>query len=152
MAAEDKTTNIQGSNNPLLKAYVEQVNGALALDVNAVGGQGISGAASANFVSNVIESITDTADHQILISGGVGIRNYITTIMITNAHATQGTKVKITDGATNLLCEGYAAAAGGGFAPCFSIPLKGAANSIINVTCLTNGADVVATIVGYTGA
>lgn len=109
-------------------------------------------AKSANFVSGVTAAaITDTTPTLVLASAGGSLRNYITSIMVTNSHPDTGTFVKILSGAT-VLWEGYAAEAGGGFAPSFPVPLKGAAATAITAQCVTTGANVIVSCAGYTGA
>lgn len=74
----------------------------------------------------------------------------VTSILVTNAHATVGTKVEIRDGAT-VKIQGQAAAAGGGFSlngggrPLFI----GASGAAITARNVTTGADVDVSIGGY---
>lgn len=75
----------------------------------------------------------------------------VTSVLVTNSHATVGTKVEIRANATAKI-KGYAAPAGGGFAlnaggaPLFVT----AVNEPIRIACVTTGADVDVTVSGYT--
>ncbi len=104
-----------------------------------------------NFVNGTTAAITDTTTTSIIASAGGSLRNYITDLTVTNSHATVGTFVKITDGASTILWEGYAAAAGGGFAKSFSVPLRGTAATAVNAICVTTGANVIVSAGGYKG-
>lgn len=99
-------------------------------------------------VKGVTSAITDTTSTQVIAAGGVGIKTYITDILVTNSHATVGTFIKILDGST-IIWEGYAAAAGGGFACHLRTPLVGSANTAVNVQAVTTGANFIASISGY---
>lgn len=118
--------------------------------------------------------ITDTLGKQIVLIGALpgnslsGTANYTTTtgadaiaaqaagikiavmgIMVTNAHATVGTKVSIRDGTTTKL-TGYAAALGGGFALAATTPIfYTTAATAVTAICATTGADVDVSVWGY---
>jgi hypothetical protein len=95
-------------------------------------------------------AITDTTSTSIIAAAGAGIRNYITSILVTNSHATVGTLVKITDGSGGtLLAQGYAAPAGGGWSLALPVPIKTTANTALHAICGTTGANVYVTAVGY---
>jgi hypothetical protein len=104
-----------------------------------------------NFVNGTTAAITDTTTTQVLATAGSGVRNYITAIIVTNSHATVGTFVKITDGASTILWEGYAAPAGGGFTISLPVALRGTANTAVNAICVTTGANVIVSANGYKG-
>ncbi len=99
-------------------------------------------------IVGVTAAITDTTSTSVIASGGGSVKNYITSILVTNSHATVGTFVKILDGST-IIWEGYAAAAGGGFASSFTIPLVGTAATAVNCQPVTTGANVICSITGY---
>lgn len=103
-----------------------------------------------NFVNGTTAAITDTTSTAIIASAGGSLRNYITQVTVTNSHATQGTFVKILDGAT-IIHEGYAAAAGGGFTATFPTPLRGTAATAVNAQPVTTGANIIASASGYKG-
>ena len=85
-----------------------------------------------------------------VIAAVASTRIAVTSILVTNAHATVGTKVSIRDGTTAKII-GQAAAVGGGFSlnaggrPLF-ITTSGAA---VTAVCGTTGADVDVSIGGY---
>lgn len=103
-----------------------------------------------NFVNGTTAAITDTTSTSVIASAGGSLRNYITSIIVTNSHATVGTFVKILDGAS-IIWEGYAAAAGGGFTSHFPTPLKGTAATAINAQAVTTGANFIVSCAGYKG-
>jgi hypothetical protein len=105
-----------------------------------------------NFTDGTTAAITDTTTTSVIAAQGAGIRTYITQITVTNSHATVGTFVKITDGASTIKHEGYAAAAGGGYTASFPTPLRCTANTAVNAICVTTGANVIASVSGYKGA
>lgn len=105
-----------------------------------------------NFTNGTTAAITDTTTTSVIAAQGAGVRTYITQITVTNSHATVGTFVKITDGASTILHEAYAAAAGGGYTATFPTPLRGTANTAVNAICVTTGANVIASVSGYKGA
>lgn len=103
-----------------------------------------------DFVSANI-TITDNADHDLIAAQGAGVKIFLTSVLVTNAHATVGTLVTIKDdtsGGTNILCQGYAAAAGGGFALSFPNPPSTNENRKLIVVCGTNGATVYVNVHG----
>jgi hypothetical protein len=104
-----------------------------------------------NFITGTTAAIVDTTTTQVLASAGGALRNYITAVIVTNSHATVGTFVKITDGASTIMWEGYAAAVGGGFAISFPVPLRGTAATAVNAICVTTGANVIVSACGYKG-
>lgn len=95
--------------------------------------------------------ITTTAITLLLPIPGAGLYNYITTLLVTNSHATIGTEVQILDGDTDsLIFSGYAAPLGGGYSLSFPTPLKAlTANKQIRVKCVTTGASVIVSTVGF---
>lgn len=99
---------------------------------------------------NGTTNYTNTTAADVIAAQGAGIRIVVTSILVTNAHATVGTKVEIRDG-TTVKIIGYAAAVGGGFAlngggrPLFI----GTANTAITARDVTTGSDVDVSISGY---
>ncbi len=78
-----------------------------------------------SLTSGSTSSMIGTTTTQIIASPGAPLTNYITNILATNGHATQGTYIRIQDGSGGTtIYEGYAAAAGGGFSVSFPAPLK----------------------------
>lgn len=103
-----------------------------------------------NFVAGKTAAITDTTRTAVIAAQGAAVRLYITHIIVTNSHASVGTYVKIEDGTTEIY-GGYAAAAGGGFSITLPVPLRLTANTALNVSCGTTGANVYASASGYKG-
>jgi hypothetical protein len=85
-------------------------------------------------------------------AGAAGIRNYLTSLTVTNSDATVGTVVEIRDGTTTVMFRGYAAPLGGGFSVSFPTPLKGTAATAINVYCMTASAEVYVSGSGFLAA
>lgn len=92
---------------------------------------------------------TTTSAADVIAAPGAAIAIVVTAVLVTNAHATVGTKVTIRDGTTAKI-PGYAAAAGGGFIVQNSSGLFVAtANTAVTAICATTGADVDVTVFGY---
>jgi len=95
--------------------------------------------------------ITNTSDVAAVAAAGSGIRNYITGVQVINGHATVSTEVVIKDGST-VIWRGFAQAAGGGCAAKFSPPLRGTANTAINVANITTGSATYFNLQGFVAA
>lgn len=99
---------------------------------------------------NGLTNYTTNSGADLIAAQGAGIKIAVTSVLVTNAHATVGTKVSIRDGTTARI-TGYAAPAGGGFAlnaggrPLFIT----AANAALTAICGTTGADVDVSVSGY---
>jgi hypothetical protein len=103
-----------------------------------------------NLVSGATAAITDTTSTSVLPSAGASTRNYVTTILVTNSHATVGTLVTIKDGSGGTtLYAGYAAPVGGGFSVSFPTPLRGSAATAVHAVCGTTGSNVYVSASGY---
>lgn len=86
-------------------------------------------------------------------AAGAGVRNYITSIQVINGHATQGTDLQIRDGAAGtVLWRGWAQAAGGGASVKCDPPLRGSANTLVEIACGTTGAAVYVNLQGFTAS
>lgn len=88
-------------------------------------------------------------------AAGAGVRNYVTAIQVINSHATISTEVVIRDGASGtVLHRGWAQAAGGGYAIQFPTPLRGTADTLIEIAEVTATATtgVLVNLQGYTAA
>ena len=94
---------------------------------------------------------TTDAAADIIGTAGAGRRIVVTAVLVTNAHATVGTKVEIRDG-TTVKIQGFAAAAGGRFShSAGGTPLFiSTANTAVTARCVTTGSDVDVNISGYT--
>lgn len=92
---------------------------------------------------------TNTTAADVIAAAGAGVRIAVTSVLVTNAHATVGTKVEIRDG-TTVKIQAQAAPAGGGFSmngggtPLFI----STANTAVTARCAT-GADIDVSISGY---
>ena len=86
-------------------------------------------------------------------AAGAGIRNYITRAEVINGHATVSTDLQIRDGAAGtVLWRGFAQAAGGGVAATFDPPLRGTANTLVEIACGTTGSAVYVNLHGFAAA
>lgn len=109
----------------------------------------------ANFVSGAITTaMTGTTSTSLLAAPGVSLRNYITTIIVSNAHGTVGTDVIIQDGSGGtILMTIPAAAVYGGAVITLPTPLKQpTTNTAIFCANVTTGASTKVSAVGYKGA
>jgi hypothetical protein len=109
----------------------------------------------ANIVSGNSAKIEDTnAANVITTDSGVGIRYYVTDVIVTNGDATVGTLVTIQDdeGSPTVICQGFAAALGGGFSHHFACPVPTATDAHIHAICGTTAAEVYVTVVAYKAA
>ena len=93
---------------------------------------------------------TGTSDTAVIAAPGAGVRIYVTTLIVTNAHATVGTKVQIKSGTTTTdMPVIYAAAGGGGAALTLPSALRLGANEALQFANATTGADVDVSAIGY---
>lgn len=108
-----------------------------------------------NFVSGVITTaMTVTTSTSLIAAPAAGLRNYITQITVSNAHATVGTDMIIQDGsAGTILYNIPAAAVYGGAALSFPTPLRQPTTATaIFIQNVTTGASTKASASGYKGA
>lgn len=108
-----------------------------------------------NFLSGKTAAMTGTADTAVLAAAGAGVRNYVTSLIIVNDHATVGTEVVIKDGTTELL-RVYVPALNGTAGPntvtiTLPVPLRGTANTAINAANVTTGSNTYVAAIGYKG-
>lgn len=88
-------------------------------------------------------------------AAGAGVRNYVKSIQVINSHATISTEVLVRDGAAGtVLHRGWAQAAGGGYACTFDPPLRGSANTLVEIAEVTATAStgVLVSLQGYAAA
>lgn len=87
--------------------------------------------------------LTDNVAVNVLPVPGPTERYYLTSLLVTNAHATVGTRVEIRSG-TTVRKQGFACANGGGFAleDAENALFIGAPGEAITARCVTTGADV----------
>jgi hypothetical protein len=110
---------------------------------------------SSNFVSGAITSaMTSTTSTSLVAAPGAGLRNYITTIIVSNSHASVGTDVIIQDGSSGTtLLTIPAAAVYGGAAITLPVPLRQpTANTALYCANVTTGASTRVSAVGYKAA
>jgi hypothetical protein len=93
--------------------------------------------------------ITGTADVVLKAAAATGIRNYVTSIDVRNAHATVATEVVVKDGATVIWRQLLPAAMAAPVDIIFPTPLRGTAATAVNFACLTTGAQVYVNAQGY---
>lgn len=108
-----------------------------------------------NFVSGAITTaMTGTTSTSLVAAPGAGLRNYITTIIVSNAHATVGTDIVIQDGnAGTTLLTIPAAAVYGGAVINLPVPLRQpTTNTALFCANVTTGASTKVSAVGYKGA
>lgn len=108
-----------------------------------------------SFVSGAITTaMTGTTSTSLVAAPGAGLRNYLTTIIVSNSHATVGTDVIIQDGSggTTLMTI-PAAAVYGGAVITLPTPLRQPTTATaIFCANVTTGASTKVSAVGYTGA
>lgn len=88
-------------------------------------------------------NLTDTTETEVVGSPGAG-RSLVLRIVVTNAHATVGTKVTLKENTTELM-TGFAGSDGGGFV--FECQLK--TNAALRVVAETTGSDVEVSAIGH---
>lgn len=96
--------------------------------------------------------ITNTTDVVLRAAGGAGVRNYLTSLQVTNESAT-ATEVVIKDGAAVIwrdVFDGDGPKAGSVIR--FDPPLRGSANTALNVACITTGTKTYVNAQGYFAA
>lgn len=99
--------------------------------------------------------LVNTTAITIAAAAGAGIKNYITSITLVNAHQTIGTEVVINDGAAGTaIFRTWCQFAGGGCSIKLDPPLASSANTLLEIKEITATATagVVAQILGYTAA
>lgn len=108
-----------------------------------------------NFVSGAITSaMTGTTSTSLIAAPAAGLRNYITHIVVSNAHATVGTDVAIQDGSGGTtLYTIPAAAVYGGASIAFPVPLRQPTTATaIYCANVTTGASTKVSASGYKAA
>lgn len=96
-------------------------------------------------------TLTTTADAVVKAAAGAGVRNYVTDISFQNTNATI-TGIVIKDGATDIARFNAPANMAVPAVITFSTPLRGTANTALNVAALVTGANVLVNTAGFTGA
>lgn len=107
------------------------INGKLVVKPHALPGEYWNYAAPAG-------GLVSTTAVTVKTAAGSGIRNYVTSAQIINSHATISTELMILDGAAGtVLWRGWIQAAGGGVACQFDPPLRGTANTLVEIDEVT---------------
>lgn len=134
-------------------AFGSGANGATVLRVAlATDSPGII--ATGDMVSGVTAAMTGTSSTSLLAAPGASLRNYVTTLVVSNSHATVNTDVLIQDGSggTTLMVI-PAAALYGGSTITLPTPLRQpTANTALFCANVTTGASTRVTAVGYKSA
>jgi len=101
----------------------------------------------------ITTAMTGTTSTQLLAAPGAGLRWYITSIIVSNAHASTGTDLAIQDGSGGTTFHTLpAAAAYGGTAIQFTVPLpQPTANTALYCANVTTGASTKVSVVAYKG-
>lgn len=103
-----------------------------------------------NLVDGVTAAITGTTDTSVIAAQGAGVRIYITSLTITNSHATVPTVVELKDGSGGTVKHrAYAVAAGGGYVVPFPTPLRFTANTGVFAAAVTTGSNIYVSASGY---
>lgn len=109
----------------------------------------LNGALPGNLLQGNI-TVTDNSAHDVIAAQGAGIKIAITSITVTNSHASVSTTVTFRDGTTAKFGPQYALAGGGGFTLSSPTPLfVTAANAAATVICGTTGSNTYVTLTGY---
>lgn len=99
-------------------------------------------------------SLTTNAEASLVTAPtNTNVAHHITSISVSNMHATQGTRILVLDGAGGAtIWQGPAAALGGGFNAAFGIedPLVLTGGKAVVVKCETAGAEVMVSVKGFT--
>jgi hypothetical protein len=143
----------QGTMATSVSVAIASDQSAVPVSINS-GTAIIQYALPANSVSTAIGAITGSSIITLLGTPGSGQRNYLTQLLVTNAHATTSTVVVIGDGsAAATMAHGYAVAAGGGFAVTYPQPLRQpTTNTALSAYCVTTGSSIYISASGFKGA
>ena len=96
--------------------------------------------------------ITNTTGVTAKAAAGAGVRNYISRVQVING-GTTATDVQIRDGAEGtVLWRGWAEENGGGVSAVFDPPLRGTADTLVEVACGTTGSATYFNLQGYEAA
>lgn len=101
-----------------------------------------------NFIHGFANA-TNTSDTALVAAQSAGVRTYITTLIISNVHASTATAVTIKDGSTGKLTIAVPAAST--YTITFPVPLKGTAATAWNFAAAVGVSTVYVTAVGYKG-
>jgi hypothetical protein len=123
-------------------------NDRVDLVADSLGKQIVSNQTSPeNMVTGTTAAMTGTADTSVIASPGAGRRLYITTLVVTNNHATTATDVVIKDGATARIT--VRAPAGATIVIPLPIPLRLTAATALQAANVTTASSTLVAAVGY---
>lgn len=130
----------------LLKRLLQYMSDTTAVSTMPIPTTPVSGA--------ITTAMTGTTSTSLLAAPGASLYNYITCIIVSNAHATVGTDVVIQDGASGTtLMTIPAAAVYGGAVITLPTPLKQpTANTALYCANVTTGASTKVSVVGFKAA
>lgn len=95
-------------------------------------------------------AVTDTNDDEAK-AAVASTRHYISGVQVFNGHDTTATEVVIKDGST-VMWRGWAEQTGGGCSARFDPPLRGTANTAVNVANITNSSSTYFNLQGFSSA
>lgn len=145
VAARARTSDYTAVANDDTADLLATLNGKLVIQPYAIPENSWNYAAASG-------GITNTTGVTAKAAAGAGVRNYITGVDVVNGHATVDTDVQIRDGASGtVLWRGFAKAAGGGVSRQFDPPLRGTANTLVEIANGTTGAATYFNLSGYVG-
>jgi hypothetical protein len=141
------------------KTLVAEVSGSDMIPVHRAQGPGggpvitdpHAAAASRWQYAGVTGGITNTSDVALAAAAGSGVRNYLTGIQFKNTSAT-ASEIVVKDGST-VIWRGHAGASMAQM-ECitFPVPLKGTANTALNVAMITTATATIVSAQGFTAA
>lgn len=129
-------------------------SGVGAASVASGGGAGAIPASNPSVIepwsyAGPLGGITDTADDVIIAAAGAGKSNYLTSLQISNTHASVDTEVVVKDGSTVIWRREFKALGVGPADIVFARPLISSNNTALNVAAITTGAKVYVNAQGY---
>jgi hypothetical protein len=98
--------------------------------------------------------LVSTTGVTVKASAGGSLRNYVTSVQVTNSHPTVGTEIRINDGAGGTALHRGFAAPLAGYTATFAVPLRGSAATLLEIAEVTATATtgVLVNLQGYIGA
>lgn len=98
--------------------------------------------------AGAIAGLTAGADTAVKAAAGAAVRNYVTGLQVQNAAAT-ATEFQVKDGAATVLWRCLLPANSNFLDITFPTPLRGTANTAVNIQAVTAGSTVIANLQGY---
>lgn len=139
-----------GPDGNTIKAVLQAVTPTATDGSPLAGAMSVSSSATWQY-AGIAGGIVDTADVAIKAAAGAGVRNYLTNIQFINTSAT-ASEIVVKDG-TTIIWRGYAPASGTQVNSVeFNTPLRGTANTALNVAMITTATATRVSAQGYTAA